>query len=398
MKISVSAAGNRVAIADALRQALLGPALAAILHPEDLAGFGEAVNLPLIARIDRDAHHRRLGLDAVVEPLPALADILALVDRAVGAAEGRAQRGVQYLRVVWRGAQVAAITHRREPADIDILPMGAAVVAAEQAHPVGEEHRPRRRRAARQRMAVEHALDLGLADDPALVFLLLGKAQQVGRAILPAFAAVAALHRAVRLDAGIDIVRLRGIDVEPHDPARKAHVHPLRQFRIGQFLPMVAAIVAAVDAGRPVAGIDRARIVRVHRDRPDVGPLVGQRQPLPLVAAVLAAESALGGGDHHRIGRVGIDRDRMHLGIGRYAVIERVPALAAERLAEHPALAALRRLHRPDKHMVDRRHAVLPALRLEWPPGSYASRWAWEHLRESKAFGKLEADYAFAAV
>src|SRR6266567_1011287 len=96
-----------------------------------------------------------------------------------------------------RGADIAAIGHRREAADFDILPMAALVVAAEEAHAVGEEYGPRRRRAAGQRVAVEHALHLGLADDAALVFFLLGKAQQVGRAILPAFAAVAAPHRAV---------------------------------------------------------------------------------------------------------------------------------------------------------------------------------------------------------
>ena len=259
-----------------------------------------------------------------------------------------------------RDAQVTAVAHRREPADLDILPVGAAIVAAEETHPVGQEHRPRRRRAARQRMAVEHALDLGLADDAALVFLLLGKAHEIDRAVLPALAAVAAPHRAVRLDAGVDVVGLRRIDIEPHDAAAKTHMHPVRQFRIGQFLPVVAAIVAAIDAGRPVPRIDRLRIGRMHRDRPDVGALIGQRQPLPLVAAVLAAEGALGCGDHHRVGRVRIDRDRMHLGIARHAVIEQIPALAADRLAKHAAAPALRRFHRPDKHMVDRRHGSLP--------------------------------------
>src|SRR5947209_13959729 len=98
-----------------------------------------------------------------------------------------------------RGADVAPIGQRREPADLHVLPMLAAVAAAEQAHAVGEEDGLRRRRAARQRMPVEHAFDLGLAADAAAIFRLLAEADQIGRTVFPTLAGVAAAHRAVRL-------------------------------------------------------------------------------------------------------------------------------------------------------------------------------------------------------
>ena len=63
-------------------------------------------------------------------------------------------------------------------------------------------------------MAVQHAFDLGLTDDPALVFLLLGEAQQILGAIFPAFAAVAAVHRAIGLDAGEKIIGMGRVDIE----------------------------------------------------------------------------------------------------------------------------------------------------------------------------------------
>src|SRR5439155_25139907 len=79
------------------------------------------------------------------------------------------------------------------------------------------------------------------------------------------------------------------------------------------------------------------------------------------VTAVAAAEGALGGGDQHGIGVAAIDRDRMDLEILRQAVIESVPAPAADRLAKDAAAPALRRFHCTDVDMVDRRHTRLPA-------------------------------------
>src|SRR5437773_12517614 len=102
-----------------------------------------------------------------------------------------------------RDADVAAIGQWREPADLHVLPMLAAVVAAEESHAVGEKHSPRGRGVARQRMAVEHSLDLGLAADAAAILGLLAEADQIGRAVLPSLAAVAPAHCALRFQRRI---------------------------------------------------------------------------------------------------------------------------------------------------------------------------------------------------
>src|SRR5947209_20505656 len=65
-------AGDGVAVAHALGQPALAPALAAVLGAEHLADAGYRIDLVRIFRVRRDAHHCRIGLDAVVEALPGL--------------------------------------------------------------------------------------------------------------------------------------------------------------------------------------------------------------------------------------------------------------------------------------------------------------------------------------
>src|SRR5438445_742317 len=85
-----SAAGDGVAVAHAIGEPTLAPALAAVLRAEHLAGPRDGVDLVRVFRMRDHPHHRRIGLDAVVEALPGLADIVAAVDGAVGAARRRA--------------------------------------------------------------------------------------------------------------------------------------------------------------------------------------------------------------------------------------------------------------------------------------------------------------------
>src|SRR5215472_17963900 len=147
-------------------------------------------------------------------------------------------------------------------------------------------------------MAVEHPLDLRLAANPAAIFGFFAEADQIGGDVLPGLAAVAASHHAVRLERRIDIIRGIGVDGQPHDPARESHDDPVvRQSWISHFPPAVAAILAAIDAGRRGPGINDARVPRMQADRPDVGLAVGQPQPLPAVATVGAAIATLGAAD-----------------------------------------------------------------------------------------------------
>src|SRR5580658_7953657 len=104
-----SAASQRLAIAGTLGQPVLAPALAAVLRAEDLAGLRGAIDLARVARMQRDRHHRLLGLDPVIKALPGLADIAAAENPAVKAAERRGERREHHVRVVRRGAQVAAV-------------------------------------------------------------------------------------------------------------------------------------------------------------------------------------------------------------------------------------------------------------------------------------------------
>jgi hypothetical protein len=308
----------------------------------------------------------------MVEALPAAAAILATIDRPVAAAEGRAECRIQYHVRVRRDAQVAAIGHRRVAANIHILPMLAAIPAGKQAHSVGEDQTvpvaP-----THKGMPVEHALDLGLADDAALVFFLRREAQQIGSAIFPAFAAVAAAHDAIGLDAAIDLVGLARIDIEPHDAAREGHMDPVRQAGIGQRPPMVAAIVAAIDTDGPGAGIDRRPIGRMDQDRPDIGLGIGQLQPLPALAAIGAAIGSLAGAEIDHVEVVRVDCDRVHVDPVRQRIAQRLPVPFMDRQAKDAAMPACRRPHRAD---IDIRHfhAALPPsartlagiIRLSW--------------------------------
>src|SRR6516225_8902947 len=108
----MSAAGDRVAVACGRGQSLPAPAVPAVSGREDLARLRYANNLLRVARMHGDAHHRRLRLDPVIEALPGLADVITAEDPAVAAAEGRAQGGVQHIRIMRRDPQIAAVGQR----------------------------------------------------------------------------------------------------------------------------------------------------------------------------------------------------------------------------------------------------------------------------------------------
>src|SRR5437868_2123050 len=105
---------------------MLAPRAAAVLGAEDLTGAADAVDAVGVGRVQRDGHHRRFRLDAVVEALPRLADVVAAVERAVLAAGGGAEARVQDTRVLRADADVAAVRQRREAAHLHVAPARAA--------------------------------------------------------------------------------------------------------------------------------------------------------------------------------------------------------------------------------------------------------------------------------
>ena len=78
-----------------------------------------------ILQVEGHRHHGAVRLDAVVEARPGLAEVAAAVKRAVRAAGGRAEAGVQCARLLGRDPHVAAVGERREPADLHVAPRRA---------------------------------------------------------------------------------------------------------------------------------------------------------------------------------------------------------------------------------------------------------------------------------
>src|SRR5262245_40378902 len=266
---------QRVYALDAAGQAVLLPALAAILGAEHLAAAGGAPDAVGIARAGRDDHPGAVDRHVVVDPLPALAEVLAAVERTGVALRRNAERGVHGLRIVRRDAHVAGVRQRREPADTQLHPAPAAVIAAEQAHAVGEEHRAGFRRADRERMRIHHALGFGVADDAALQARLLGVLQPAVVAGLPGIAAVPAAHDASDFQRRVEAIGPIGVDREADDAAGEAHLHQTAWLRRSQLTPARAAVAAAVDRRALRAGIDHLRVLGVDQQRPDQALLAG---------------------------------------------------------------------------------------------------------------------------
>ena len=68
--------------------------MAAVARAKDLPAARDAVDLVGIARMERHPHHRGLGLDPVIETLPALPEIRAAIERPIGALRSWAEAGV----------------------------------------------------------------------------------------------------------------------------------------------------------------------------------------------------------------------------------------------------------------------------------------------------------------
>src|SRR5258708_9573339 len=147
---------------------MLAPRAAAVLGAEDLTGAADAVDALGVGRVQRDGHHRRLRLDAVVEARPRLADVVAAVERAVLAAGGGAEACVQHTRILRADADVAAVRQRREAAHLDVAPARAAVGTLEQPHADGGVRDARLRGGEGNGVDVEHTLELRGAHAPAL--------------------------------------------------------------------------------------------------------------------------------------------------------------------------------------------------------------------------------------
>ena len=138
-----SGASHAVDVLHVVGQSILLPRASAILRSEDLSAARGAVHARRIGRMHVDRHHRGIRFDAMIEALPALAEILAAIERAVGAARCRRKTGLHDFRIVRRDGHIATIGKRRKSTDLDVAPRFAVIVGAEQAHAHSEECRSR---------------------------------------------------------------------------------------------------------------------------------------------------------------------------------------------------------------------------------------------------------------
>src|SRR5438093_5360407 len=74
---SRSAAGDGVDVVD--RERGFAPALAAVARAEHLPAARDAIDLRGVSRMQRQRHHRRARLDAVIEARPRVAEVRAAV-------------------------------------------------------------------------------------------------------------------------------------------------------------------------------------------------------------------------------------------------------------------------------------------------------------------------------
>src|SRR5712664_3663466 len=196
------------------------------------------------------------------------------------------------------------------------------ISAAEETHPDREKHRAGPGRADAKGVAIEHPFDFGVAGNPALVLRFLGKVDEVGAAILPAFGAVAAAHRTVDLERRIHIVRMIGIDREPHHAACKRHLDAVGYARVLHSAPAVAAVVAAKDRDRRRTRIEDSRVGGVNGYRPDAETIVRKAEPFPMITAVSAAIRATVRAGVDYIGIFRMDGNRLDIGTIRQSVRE----------------------------------------------------------------------------
>src|SRR5258705_7605218 len=260
-----SGAGRGVDVAHALGELVLAPGAAAIEGAEDLSVPRDAVHLVGAPRIQGHRHHGAVRLDAVVEARPGLSDVAAHVEGAVLAPGGRTEAGVEHPRILRRYPDVAAVREGGEAPHLHVLPVRAAVLAEEEAHAQSDEHRARPRRTDAQGVAVQHALDVRVAHDPALEMRQLSELEEVSAAVFPGLPAVKAPHDAAYLQRGVDLVRPRRVDVHPHHTAGEGHLHPLGQHGLLELPPRLPRVVAPVDAHRRGAHVEHPRPRRMHK-------------------------------------------------------------------------------------------------------------------------------------
>ena len=191
-------------------------------------------------------------------------------------------------------------------------------------------------------MGVQHAFDVGVAHDPALEVRPVGELDELQAAIGPALTSVEAPHNSADLQRRVELVGTPGISGQAGHAGRERHPHPLERFGVGESMPGVAAVVAAIDGDRSRTGVERPGVAGLCEDRPDGHAGIREGETLPVLALVDAPIGPVLGADIDdlRIGRV--DRDRPDLGPLGQAGSERLPVVVPDGAPEEPAWISVR--------------------------------------------------------
>src|SRR5215203_4342149 len=108
MTMDQLAASQRVDVLNVLRQRCLTPGLAAILRAKHLAITGGDIDLLSVRGVQANRHQRAVRLH-LVEALPALADVLAAIERAVLRRGGNAETRIERVGVLRGNPHVAPV-------------------------------------------------------------------------------------------------------------------------------------------------------------------------------------------------------------------------------------------------------------------------------------------------
>src|SRR5262245_50652213 len=94
---------------------------------------------------------------------------------------------------------------------------------------------------------------------------------------------------AAHFESGVDLVRAAWIDREAYHARRKSHLAMPWRFCASKLAPVIATVVAAVDANRRESGIKDLRILWMHRERPHDRAALRKAEAIPALAAVRRA-------------------------------------------------------------------------------------------------------------
>src|SRR5262249_20953324 len=271
------------------RQWILIPGGAAVLRAEYLAAPRRAVDLVGITGMQPHRHHGAMGLHAVVEALPGLAQVLTTVERAVPATRRRAEAGIYYLGLLRRYLHVTGIRQRGIASHLHILPIHAVVGTPEQSHTHGQENSPRLGRTHGERMGIHHALDLRVAADFALQVRPASELDEMGAAVSPGLAAVQAAHQPTDLHPAVDLVPIAATTRQADQPRGQTSLYPLTLLGSGQPPPGITTIVAAIRRCWGCAQVHGLRILGVKQNRPRDHTEVRKAQFLPVITTVCTA-------------------------------------------------------------------------------------------------------------